>query len=294
MLGLGNHGTGGSVWLWGPESFPDCLAFDNHEVAVQAQASRASSPWTTQGGDKRSFLRQSRVSHSATPGSWYQFQCVWLSGVFSVLSNLTRGCSICVEIPAVGSSTELCRISEWGRRLTGLSALWMPSNCHPSEKAGLPRILEGKFQISCSMSQNQFSGYVASWSLSIVTSYRVSAVNNRKLETQRCWAYFSQNTVNILIAKKGIFGGWPSLPASRKEHPAQKLIMLLMLVNRDFPGAPVVKTLPSKERTSGSIPGWGAKIPHAWCPRNQNIKQKQHCNKFSKDFKNGPHQIKKN
>ena len=69
--------------------------------------------------------------------------------------------------------------------------------------------------------------------------------------------------------------------------------MLLMLVNRDFPDAPVVKTLPSKERTSGSIPGWGAKIPHAWCPRNQNIKQKQHCNKFSKDFKNGPHQIKK-
>ena len=25
-------------------------------------------------------------------------------------------------------------------------------------------------------------------------------------------------------------------------------------------------------------------------PKNQNIKQKQYCNKSSKDFKNGPHQ----
>ena len=101
---------------------------------------------------------------------------VWLSGVFSVLSSLTRGCSICVEIPAVGPSTELCRISERGRRLTGLSALWMPSNCHPSEKAGLPRILEGKFQVSCSMSRNQFSSCVASWSLSIATTESVPLI----------------------------------------------------------------------------------------------------------------------
>ena len=36
----------------------------------------------------------------------------------------------------------------------------------------------------------------------------------------------------------------------------------------------------------GLIPGWRGKIPHA----NQNIKQKQYCNKFNKDFKNGPHQ----
>ena len=25
-------------------------------------------------------------------------------------------------------------------------------------------------------------------------------------------------------------------------------------------------------------------------PENQSIKQKQYCNKFNKDFKNGPHQ----
>ena len=34
-----------------------------------------------------------------------------------------------------------------------------------------------------------------------------------------------------------------------------------------------------------SIPGQGAKIPHASPPRNQNIKQKQYCNKCNKDLK---------
>ena len=31
----------------------------------------------------------------------------------------------------------------------------------------------------------------------------------------------------------------------------------------DFPGGPVVKTLPSNARCNGLIPGWGAKIPYA-------------------------------
>ena len=45
------------------------------------------------------------------------------------------------------------------------------------------------------------------------------------------------------------------------------------------------------------IPGWGVKIPKnqtivfvALWPKNQTIKQKQYCNKFNDDFKNGPHQ----
>ena len=56
----------------------------------------------------------------------------------------------------------------------------------------------------------------------------------------------------------------------------------------------MVKTSPSNARGADSIPGWGVKIPHASGPKNQNIKQKQNCNKFNKDFKkNGPHQKKK-
>ena len=61
---------------------------------------------------------------------------------------------------------------------------------------------------------------------------------------------------------------------------------------RDFPGGPVVKTSPSNAGGAGSILGLRAKIPHALRPKNQNMKQKQYCNKFNKDFKNGPHQKK--
>ena len=62
----------------------------------------------------------------------------------------------------------------------------------------------------------------------------------------------------------------------------------------DFPGSPVVKTLPSNAGRVGLIPGQGARIPQASRPKSQNVKQKQYCNKFNKDFKNGPHQKKKN
>ena len=66
----------------------------------------------------------------------------------------------------------------------------------------------------------------------------------------------------------------------------------------DFPGDPVVKTLPSNAAGAGSIPDQGAKIPHASQPKQNKTKQKnptkqkQYGNKFSKDFKLGPHQKK--
>ena len=52
----------------------------------------------------------------------------------------------------------------------------------------------------------------------------------------------------------------------------------------------MVDTSPSNARGAGSIPSQGAESPHALWPKNQNIKQKQYCNKFNKDFNNGPHQ----
>ena len=61
-------------------------------------------------------------------------------------------------------------------------------------------------------------------------------------------------------------------------------------VLRDFPGGPVVKTSPSNTGAVGSIPGWGVKISHASQGKKPNNK---YCNKFSKDFKNGPCQKKK-
>ena len=59
---------------------------------------------------------------------------------------------------------------------------------------------------------------------------------------------------------------------------------------RDFPGSPVVKILPSNTSSAGSIPGWGSKIPHASWPKNQNIRWKQYCIKFNKNFKHGSYQ----
>ena len=42
----------------------------------------------------------------------------------------------------------------------------------------------------------------------------------------------------------------------------------------DLPGGPVVKTLPSSGRGVGWIPGQGAKVLHAFWPKNQSKKQK--------------------
>jgi len=53
---------------------------------------------------------------------------------------------------------------------------------------------------------------------------------------------------------------------------------------RDSFGSPVGKTSSSNERVAGLIPARGTEIPHASGPKNQNIKQKQYCNKFNKDF----------
>ena len=59
---------------------------------------------------------------------------------------------------------------------------------------------------------------------------------------------------------------------------------------RDFPGGPVVKTLPSNAETEGLIPGQGTKILQALWPKKKkkkyqkHKKQKQCYNKFNKDF----------
>ena len=59
-----------------------------------------------------------------------------------------------------------------------------------------------------------------------------------------------------------------------------------------LPGRPVVKTSLSNAGGMGSIPGQGAKSLGASWPKNQNIKQKQYCNKFNKNLKNGPNFLK--
>ena len=72
-----------------------------------------------------------------------------------------------------------------------------------------------------------------------------------------------------------------------------ELQSIIHQVSRDFPGDPVVNISPSNAEGVGSIPGQGAQSPLAQWLKNQNIKQKQYCNKFNKDFENCPHQKKK-
>ena len=57
----------------------------------------------------------------------------------------------------------------------------------------------------------------------------------------------------------------------------------------DFPSGLVVRTSRSNAGGAGSTPGWGPKIPQASWSQNQNVTQKQYCNKFKTDFKNGPY-----
>ena len=44
------------------------------------------------------------------------------------------------------------------------------------------------------------------------------------------------------------------------------VLVLCITQSGDFPGNPVVKTLPSSAGGTGLIPGQGAKIPHALRP----------------------------
>lgn len=65
------------------------------------------------------------------------------------------------------------------------------------------------------------------------------------------------------------------------------------LLAKVFKGLPVGSglslRLPAKEAQAWCSAG-GAKIPHASEPKIQNTKQKQCCNRFSEDFRKGPHQ----
>ena len=51
----------------------------------------------------------------------------------------------------------------------------------------------------------------------------------------------------------------------------------------------MVKTSPSNAGGPASIPGRGARIPQASRPKKESIKPKEYCNKFNKEFENGPH-----
>ena len=63
----------------------------------------------------------------------------------------------------------------------------------------------------------------------------------------------------------------------------------------DFPGCPVLETLPCNAGAAGLIPAQGAKIPHASRPKNQTIKNRSNIvtNSIKSLLKKHPQQKKK-
>ena len=85
------------------------------------------------------------------------------------------------------------------------------------------------------------------------------------------WRNSRQNRKNVLV---------------QKHCPSRQNVKY---IQRDFSGSPEVKTWPSNASGTGLISGGEAKIPNILHTKKQNIKQKQYCDKFNKDFKNDLH-----
>ena len=106
---------------------------------------------------------------------------------------------------------------------------------------------------------------------------------------------FNLNLRNILNIIDGHWFAssvlWVSGPKSLTCPWKGTLLCLIIYNLGDFPGGPGVKTLPSIAEGADLIPGQGTKILHAsWLKKKPEYKQqKQYCNKFNKDFKNGQH-----
>ena len=83
-----------------------------------------------------------------------------------------------------------------------------------------------------------------------------------------CWGPSSAHQELNQVPKQFSSLPWPT-------YPVPRILEFNNVLSRDFPGGPVVKTSPSSAGGAGSLPGQGAKIPHASWPKNQNIKQKQ-------------------
>ena len=56
----------------------------------------------------------------------------------------------------------------------------------------------------------------------------------------------------------------------------------------NFPGGPVAVAFSSNVRGVGLFPGQRLGVPHALWPKNWNMRQKQHCNRFTKTLEMAP------
>ena len=76
-----------------------------------------------------------------------------------------------------------------------------------------------------------------------------------------CWV-----TQEGVVQPRGDPGPGPpsgALPTTAPPDLQVRAVFALKTYCGDFPGGPVVKTLPSNAEGMGSIPGQGTKVPHA-------------------------------
>ena len=88
----------------------------------------------------------------------------------------------------------------------------------------------------------------------------------------------------ILVAEKGAYNSIAFFPLLN--------YVKIYIKYQDFPGSPVVKTWPSNAEGVCSLPGWGAKTPHASKPKKPRVKTKAIVVTNLIDFRNGPHKKK--
>ena len=97
--------------------------------------------------------------------------------------------------------------------------------------------------------------------------------------------------MSIGFCRQEYWSGLPFPPPGDLPNPGLNLPLLWFLhwqrgslplaspyaiqMHRDFHSGPAVETLPSNRKGADSIPDQGAKIPHAFRPKNQGIKPKQ-------------------
>ena len=76
-----------------------------------------------------------------------------------------------------------------------------------------------------------------------------------------------EHTISSMDGERGLKGAAKNrLRITLKDQPGKDttfLIPELKCCSWDFPGGPVAKNLPYNAGDSGSIRGWGTKIPHA-------------------------------
>lgn len=88
-----------------------------------------------------------------------------------------------------------------------------------------------------------------------------------------------QSCLNWVLKTELEFSGYRERHLRQREHASTDLERV------DFSLSPLVKTSPPNAEDAGSVPSWGAKIPHASWPESQTQNRSSIVKKFNKDFK---------